>query len=389
MASFIASNANRFYCAIESQYGKAAIISAANRFPAVKMHAHQVVLSGSRKDKTGSRTSLGLSRFGRRASAFEVHTYLTSWDSAGQPSYGPLFQSTLGGTPQLVSNLTVAAVPNPTTLQTVSPHGLAPGLPLSFAGEIRFVTAIPNSSSVTLNAPFSSTPAANAALPPAISYDLATQLPSLSLYDYWDPGSAISRIVTGGAVNSASIYVNGDFHEFSFTGFAADLLDSSDGQLGASGLSSFPSEPSLTAFDYSIVPGHLGQVWLGTPAAQFFTLTSAAIKIKNTLALRNQEFGAVYPTAIVPGARTVEIDFTLLAQDDAQTAALYSAAKLRTPISAMLQLGQQQSQLLGIYLPAVVPEIPEYSDSEPRLEWRFTNCLAQGISNDELYLAFA
>jgi hypothetical protein len=55
----------------------------------------------------------------------------------------------------------------------------------------------------------------------------------------------------------------------------------------------------------------------------------------------------------------------------------------------MLQLGQQQGQLLGIYLPNVVPEIPEYQDSEARLKWQFSGCLAQGTSNDELYVAFA
>jgi hypothetical protein len=55
----------------------------------------------------------------------------------------------------------------------------------------------------------------------------------------------------------------------------------------------------------------------------------------------------------------------------------------------MLQLGQQQGQLLGIYLPNVVPEIPEYVDSEVRLQWHFSNCLAQGSANDEFYLAFA
>ena len=55
----------------------------------------------------------------------------------------------------------------------------------------------------------------------------------------------------------------------------------------------------------------------------------------------------------------------------------------------MLQLGQQQSQLMGIYLPTVIPEIPTYNDSEPRLEWQFNNNLAQGSTEDEIYVAFA
>jgi hypothetical protein len=79
----------------------------------------------------------------------------------------------------------------------------------------------------------------------------------------------------------------------------------------------------------------------------------------------------------------------LLAQDDAQTTALYAAAKARVPIQMMLQLGQCQGQMMGIYMPKVVPELPMYNDSEPRLEWEFQNNLAQGLSNDEIYIAFA
>jgi hypothetical protein len=389
MSGFIASNSNRFYCATEAQYGRAATISAANRFPAVKMQAHQAMLASRRRDKTGSRTFRGTSQYARRASAFDVRTYLTSWNASAQPSYGPLFQCALGGTPQISSNLTVAAVPTAGVLQTTVAHGLDVGSGVAYAGEIRFVTAVPDDATLKLNAPFSSVPYVNAALAPAINYGLATTLPSVTLFDYWDPAGAVSRIVTGGAVNAATVTVNGDFHEFHFSGPACDLIDSSNTHFGVSGLTGFPAEPQLGTFDYSIVPGHLGQVWLGSVATQFFTLTSAVIEIKNNIGLRNQEFGSVYPAGLVPGEREINVNFTLLAQDDSQTAALYSAAKLRTPIAAMLQLGQQQGQTLGVYLPNIVPEIPDYIDSEPRLQWHFSNCLAQGTSNDELYLAFA
>jgi hypothetical protein len=389
MSGSIASNSNRFYCATEAQYGRAATVTAANRFPAVKMQAHQALVASRRRDKTGSRTFRGVSPHGRRASAFDVRTYLTSWNAPNQPSYGPLFQGAMGGTPQMSSNLVVAAAPSGGTVQTTGGHGLSVGSAVSYSGEIRFVTAVPDSVTVVLNAPFSSIPVATSPLAPVINYGLATALPSITLYDYWDPAGAVSRIITGAATNTATVTVNGDFHEFLFSGPASDLLDSSNTRFGTTGLAAFPTEPQLGTFDYSIVPGHLGQVWLGSAAAQFFTLTSAVIEIKNNVSLRNQEFGSVYPTALVPGEREVNVHFTLFAQDDAQSIALYSAAKLRTPISAMLQLGQQQGQLLGIYLPNVVPEIPEYLDSDTRLQWHFNNCLSQGTSNDELYLAFA
>ncbi len=389
MASYISSNANRYYAAIEASYGQAAAVGPANRYPAIRLQAQQVLERARRLDKTGTRTYLGASKDARRHTAFETRTYLTSWNGIGQPSYGPLLQAAMGSAGQLSSRLSVASVGTTTRIQTTTTHGLLVGSAISFLNEIRFVTSVPDAFTVGFNAPFTNTPSAGANLASTITYTLATALPSLTLYDYWDPITAVSRIVTGAAIDTMSISVNGDFHELVFSGPGADLLDSSSFVADTAGLNSFPTEPGIEDFDYSIVPGHLGQVWLGSAANQFFTLTDASIELKNNLALRNQEFGSSYPRAIVPGARQVASQFTVLTQDDAQTTALYSAAKQRSLISAMLQLGQQQGQLMAIYLPAVTPEIPHYNDSETRLQWEFKNNMAQGNSDDEIYIAFA
>lgn len=389
MANYISSNANRFYVAIEESYALAAPVTAANRFPSVRLEAQQILEHGKRLDKTGTRTFLGTPKSARRHTAFQSRTYLTSWSGSGQPSYGPLFQAALGASAQLSTGLVISSVQNPTTLQTATPHGLSTGFGISYGNEIRFVTVVPDPSTAVINAPFSTAPSPSSALAPAVTYKLSTSLPSLTLYDYWDPVSAVSRVITGAAVNNFQVSINGDYHEFLFTGPAADVLDSSSFVSGMGGLNSFPAEPALIEFDYSIVPGHLGQVWLGTPANQFFTLTEASVAVSNSIESRNQEFGSSYPRAIVPGSRLVSSEFMLLAQDDAQTTALYTAAKQRNPISAMLQLGQQQGQLMGIFLPNMTPEIPNYDDAEPRLQWEFKNNRAQGSADDEVYIAFA
>jgi hypothetical protein len=260
---------------------------------------------------------------------------------------------------------------------------------VSFSNEIRFVTNVIDTITININAAFSTTPVAGQALFPTITYRLASGLPSLTVYDYWDPVTAVSRILIGAAVDTMDIIVNGDYHEFAFSGPAADLIDSTSFTPGTSGLSAFPPEPAIGAFNYSIVPGHLGQVWLGSLDSQFFTLTAANIEVKNHIDVRNQEFGSSYPRAIAPGMRHVSSRFSVFAQDDAQTNALYQAAKSRTVVPAMLQLGQQQSELMGIFLPQVTPEVPVFNDSETRLQWEFNNNLAQGTSDDELYIAFA
>ena len=388
MANYISSNANRFYAALESVFGQVAPIASANRFAAHRLEANQSFELSRRPDKTGSRTYLGQSAPARRLTAFAVKTYLSSWSGSGQPAYGPLFQAAMGGAVEHGFGKTIAASVG-RQLQTTTPHGFAIGSAVSVAGEIRFVSAVVDSQTCLLNAPFTKQPAAGGALAPTATYRLASALPSVTLYDCWDPITAVSRIAVGTGVDRMTLSVNGDYHDFTFSGPAADLLDSRTFAAGDGGLAQFPVEPALTTFDAAGVPGHLGQAWIGDSGTETLTLTEAQIQLNNNLQTRSKEFGSLTPTAIVPGEREISTSFTLIAQDDASTVQIYAAAKKRIPIQVMLQLGLQQGRLLGIYLPAVTPEQPGFDDAEVRLKWKFSNNLAQGINDDEIYLAFA
>ena len=185
------------------------------------------------------------------------------------------------------------------------------------------------------------------------------------------------------------VKVNGDFQEFVFAGPCAEICWTARvSQAGEGGLTQFPAEPSTAGFDYTIVPGHLGQVWMGATPAQFFTLTAAELTLRTTFELRVQEFGSDFARCIAAGERQVKLNFSVFEMVDAQTAGLYQAARQRSPIGVMLQLGEQAEQLFGAYMPAMVPEVPEFDDSETRLQWKFQNSRAQGTVNDELYIAF-
>jgi hypothetical protein len=211
----------------------------------------------------------------------------------------------------------------------------------------------------------------------------------VTLYDYWDPQGAISRILIGATVDTISIDIHGDRHELTFSGRAADVLDSQSFATGSAGLQAFPEEPSLTGFSYSIVPGQLGQAWLGVSPQQFFTLTDGQVRMENNIALRETDVvGAGQARALSTGIRQVSAAFTLLAQDDAQTNNLYQIARQRGTISVLLQLGRQTGRMMAMYLPAVRPQVPVFDDSTERLTWRFSNNLAEGLNNDELFIAF-
>src|SRR5579862_9098754 len=98
--SYILSNANRWYCGLETSYGTVPSITSANRIPAIKLTARQQLEKATRRDKTGGRTFAGTPPGGRRKTDFALSTYLTAWSNAQLlPCYGPLFHAAMGGTP--------------------------------------------------------------------------------------------------------------------------------------------------------------------------------------------------------------------------------------------------------------------------------------------------
>src|SRR5580700_9038898 len=165
MSCYISSNNERIYCALESSYGVIPVIAGANRIPALHLKTKQVPEQTSRKDKTGSRTFVGMPNSIRKTTTFEVDTLLTQWDiTSAPPAYGPLFQCAMGGTPVIWAGGTVASVTGGTQIAFTSAHGLVSGQGVTFSGEIRFVTAIQNSTTLFINAPFNTTPVSGSAM---------------------------------------------------------------------------------------------------------------------------------------------------------------------------------------------------------------------------------
>lgn len=387
--SYIASNDNRLYAALESTYGQTADISQAQRFPAVRLTAKQRLQPLTRRDKTGTRSFVGHPAGLKSRSEFEVLTYLATWtDHSQPPAYGPLFEAALGASAETFAGGTIASTFGPTRLEFQSAHNLRAGQAIAIGDELRFVSGVPSAITVELNAPFTVTPPAGAEATPTVTYRPGKALPSLSLFDYWSPGTAIQRIIRGAAVNQLDIKINSDFHEFLFRGPACDIADNrtlsgTDGEP-----SDFPPEPDSSSFDYSIVPGHLGQVWLGAIPDRFYSLTAAQITVANNLETEAREFGSTRLRSVIPGHRDVSVNFDVLASDDEQSLALYEAARHRSGIRAMIQLGTQQGQLCGVYLKSMLPTLPDFDDSESRLLWSFRDCRAQGTGDDEIVVAF-
>lgn len=380
MACYIASNNNRFYVARESGYGTIAAVTAANRFAATRLGMNEVSEKVRRRDKTGTRTYQGLPTELRRRTTFEVEAYLSSRGSATEaPRYGALLESAMGGTVRVSSGGSASI--QGLVLTFAGEHGLSEGMVVTAGGELRLVAGVLDAQRVVLNAPM--TPwMGDAAVGGGVSYELAESLPSVSLYDYWSPETAVQRMVRGAVVDEMDFEANGDFHEIRFEGIAAELLDS------ASAGGEFPEEPEVEAMEAAPVLGHLGQIWLGPGPSQIHTLTAARIRLKNNVDPRTREFGSLLPKCIVPGEREVTAEFEMYSRDTAAFDEIYQAARWRQPISLVLQMGEVAGQMCGLWLKSFVPETPEFIDTETRLRWRFSASRAQGGASDELRVAF-
>ncbi len=224
MASYISSNANRFYTALESSYGSVASNHGEQPDSGVEADgASATRTSRTGKTRQAAARFAGLPAGGRRRTNFELRTYLTSWQkSAGGPGYGPLFQAALGGAPLTFRRRDGGLVHNgrQAGIQRL-PHGLVAGQAVASGGEIRFVAAIVDANTVQLNVPFTALPAAGAALSAAVTYVPATDCRASSVFDYWSPATAVQRLLCGAAVDQMEIVVNGDYHEFHFSGHGA------------------------------------------------------------------------------------------------------------------------------------------------------------------------
>src|SRR5579863_4850565 len=154
--AYISSNANRWYVARESAYGQIPAIAPENRIPAVNMTAQQQREKSQRKDKTGSRTWLGMPTAMRKQTTFDLTSYMRDWpDPTTLPSHGPLIAAAMGGAGVLWAGNAAGVGSTASNVVFATPHGLTPGQAITAGGEIRFVAAIVNALAVVLSAPLS------------------------------------------------------------------------------------------------------------------------------------------------------------------------------------------------------------------------------------------
>ena len=387
MSCYISTRNSRYYAALETAFGQAAPVTAANRFSGLWLTIAQRWETPQRRDKTGTRTYQGIAGPLRRRTSFELSTYLYAREDGDvRPRCGALIQGAMGATPRIHNGGLPITQAQGTAVTFGVPHGLQPGDAIGLDNDLRVVTACPDPQTVWLSAPISST--APATTGSAASYALSLNLPSVSLYEYWSPETAIQRILNGCVVDEMSMELNGDFHEITFRGLSAGVVDSKTFVASQAGLTQFPTEPSLQPLMEMPVPGHLGQVWTGSNPSRLETLSEARIRLRNNVELRWRDFGLLEPKCAVPGNRSVDIDLEVYGTSAEACQTLYEHAVRREPTALMVQMGGTAGALCGVYIPYFIPAPPEFLDGEERLRWRLRGSVAQGTREDEMFVAF-
>ena len=158
----------------------------------------------------------------------------------------------------------------------------------------------------------------------------------------------MQRLLCGAGVDQMEILINGDYHEFHFSGLAQGRAGQRELRGRRGQLQSFPAEPALDGvrlFDRA-----------GTHGAGVAGDVAVAVLHDHGRNGRGEERAGhadrgssdrAAPRAISPGQRSVTAAFDLYSQDDDATKELYQAARQQSPISVMFQLGEADGPVDG------------------------------------------
>ena len=388
MSCYINSTNERLYGAIESQYGVAATLADTDRLSFRSLTLEERAVRATRRDKTGSRTRFAPHPELRTRNEFTLDCYFSGRDSSSPvDAMTTLVEAALGGDRVNASGLTVSAVlSSPARLTFNAAHGLIAGQALRFAGELRFVKSIVDAATVEISAPFGAGIQAGSSIGTSVTLYPGDKPKPLTLGDYWTPAGHLDRILAGSILDEMTISLDSDFHGASFRGVTREVASAAAFSAGSTGLAQFPAEPSTAYKSFQLVPGHVGKLFLGDVAYHLLDLT---LSLRNQVDARALEFGTSIAPCYSADLREVEIAFRLFASSDAAVVNLHALSRNRQETSLTIQLGNQAGQLVGVYVPRFVPEIPEVVDSESRAVLSFPSSLAYGVFNDEITVAFA
>jgi hypothetical protein len=332
MPNYVLSRNERIYLATETAFGTAVAPTGTDAVRHINARFKPVVQTLQRRDKTGTR-SQSIGTKGRQHGTWSLNASLVHGaDADDVPDYEPLYASAFGA-----------------------------------AGTVTATTRV--------------------------RYTLADTLKTFSAWIYRGDGTGTPNheMAWGNIVRRITFNLGEDVAEFSAEGECA-WVQGSKSFAGATtaekaGQASFPAEPVSATTLGNLIAGFTGSITLGgSPIAD---IISAQIVMDTGAEVVKRTFGSRLPSGVEAGERMVTISFSIYNSDDAGLETLREAAESKTPVDAVIAVGDTAGGIYTFTVKQIQLESPDLEDGERRMVVQFPESRAYGTSltaKDELQM---
>jgi hypothetical protein len=394
MATYYLERDDELAIVKESPYGTSVNPVAADFFKHTSSSvsiAHALEETYRDRDRDGAQASVLTRLIGRSKSTIGIECDLIpSGVAAGASALTPpdidnLLEAVFGSRLTATAKTTTAAGSTGTTLNLATGGGSASGIAIgqligvdvdSTNGiEVRQVTNIATDT-VTIDRALTANPVAGRNVYTGVTFRLS-QSSLISLAAYLFNGAAQKYKVPGIALNECDFSINlGEnvpVGKFRFTGE------------GLPETTHAVARPTPTTNGVPLVPS-LGKIWLG---ATRYPVVTAGFNVKNGIELRNNESDGLVPTALRRTGNNSRyvVEGSIEAYLTSDLVATYDAAKTRTAIDAIVQLGATAGAIFAWRLPKWGPRAERMSQGG-ELGIRLSGRALGTSADDEITCAF-
>ncbi len=211
-----------------------------------------------------------------------------------------------------------------------------------------------------------------------VQYDPADTTPSLSIWDFKKPSTAMQKVAFGSIVRTMRVTGGQDVATIDFEGQTYYILDSEryttitngDAKKGGLTAGAFPSEPGSPATSGTFVVGFTGAATLD--GNSYTDLRTFSINCDSGRELPNDVFNAYLPGTPAIDRRNITGEFSIYADDGANLKSLIAKAYNNTGVTLVFQFGLVAGNIWKFTLRNCLLAVPVEDDSQKRMALNFT-----------------
>lgn len=377
----------RTYAKLESVYGTAEVLAAANavRHSSIDLNGDKFNRETLMEKQTGARNTATTRVDRRESAAWSVDAWLRPAGALNTaPEADQFLQAAMGQTTSVTLSTTVASAGSLTGATLTSAGTLAVGDPVLITcpdgkKRVRFLTSVAGAVvGWAPSLPSGQVPANGAAVKGGRRYHLSTALAkSLTIAHYLvktDGSAGLERQVIGAGVDKMSITL--DANAEPMISLSGDAKQYGAAQAKPGGFTTVGGNPPS---------GIVGEAMIANSAILWL---KSKIELTNGLWWRKDEAGVALASEMLRAKRS-ELSVSLSAHVDDPTV-LYDLTVAGTLFGLFNQIGFTEGNIVAFYLPKVELKIPKTSDGDEVVDWDYSGAAfdSTDASNDALTIAF-